>query len=99
MVEPPLLRQRRKGVGPLPCESGHERGPLLLGVVGNLDWRGKYIRINQHPSTPESWLLPVGGKACHYTIKDKPGYEAMPHYEIQDQVFTSYPVFPARTGT
>ena len=74
----------------------YERGPLLLGLVGNLDWRGKYVRVSQDPAKPESWLLPVDGQPCHYAVKDKPGYEWMPYHEIENQVFTCYPVFPER---
>jgi uncharacterized protein len=69
-----------------------EYGPLLLGLVGSLDMGGKYIRIAQKPEDVESWLEPVPGKAAHFTIAGKPGYEYMPYHEIQDQIFTCYPV-------
>ena len=69
-----------------------EYGPLLLGLVGSLDLAGKYMRVQQDPSHPERWLEPVPGQAGHFTIPGKPGYEYMPYYEIQDQVFTCYPV-------
>jgi uncharacterized protein len=69
-----------------------EYGPLLLGVVGSLDFRGKTIHIQHDPQRPADWLQPVAGQPGHYTIQGKPGYEYMPYYEIQDQVFTCYPV-------
>ncbi len=69
-----------------------EYGPLLLGLVGSLDFRGKYIKINHDPVDPSAWLVPVAGKPCHFAVRNKPGYEYMPYYEIQDQTFTCYPV-------
>jgi DUF1680 family protein len=69
-----------------------EYGPLLLGLVGSLDLGGKYMRIQQDPGDTARWLKPVSGKPGHFTIVGKPGYEYMPYHEIQDQVFTCYPV-------
>jgi len=78
--------------------TGYERyaieyGPLLMGIVGPLDFRGKYIFINQEPLDPTAWLEAVPGKPAHFTLKDKPGYACIPYYEIQDQLFSCYPVF------
>jgi hypothetical protein len=69
-----------------------EYGPILLGVVGNLDFRGKYMRIFHDPLNPADWLIPIPGKPGHFSIQDKPGYELMPYYEIQDELFSCYPV-------
>jgi uncharacterized protein len=69
-----------------------EYGPLLLGLVGSLDLAGKYMRIPHDPGSPAGWLEPVPGITGHFTIRGKPGYEYMPYHEIQDQVFTCYPV-------
>jgi DUF1680 family protein len=69
-----------------------EYGPLLLGVVGNLDLRGKFIGIQADPANPAGWLLPVAGKPGHFTVLGKPGYEYVPYHEIQDELFTCYPV-------
>jgi DUF1680 family protein len=69
-----------------------EYGPLLLGLLGSLDLAGKYIHVQHDPGDPARWLEPVPGKAGHFTILGKPGYEYMPYHEIQDQVFTCYPV-------
>jgi DUF1680 family protein len=69
-----------------------EYGPLLLGLVGATDFRGKYIQIRQDPAAPADWLTPIPGKTGHFAVKDKPGYEYMPYYEIQDQLFSCYPV-------
>ena len=70
-----------------------EYGPLLLGVVGKLDFRGKYVQIAQDPAKPSAWMQPVPGKAGHFKVAGKPGYEFMPYYEIQDELFTCYPAF------
>jgi hypothetical protein len=69
-----------------------EYGPLLLGLVGSLDIGGKYMRIAHDPEDAARWLEAVPGKAGHFTIAGKPGYEYMPYREIQDQVFTCFPV-------
>ena len=69
-----------------------EYGSLLLGLVGSLDLAGKYMRVPHDPGDPARWLEPVPGKADHFTIPDKPGYEYMPYHEIEDQVFSCYPV-------
>ena len=71
-----------------------EYGGLLLGVVGGLEHQGQYIKIDHDPDDPRSWLTPVPGKPLHFAVKDMPGYEYVPYYEIQDQAFTCYPVFP-----
>jgi DUF1680 family protein len=70
-----------------------EYGPLLLAFVGPLNYVGRYMKISQDPVRPESWLVPVEGKPCHYTIPDMPGYEVMPYHEVDTQTFTCYPVF------
>lgn len=67
-------------------------GPLLLGLVGHLDFRGSYIRIAHDPQQLSSWLQPVAGHRGHFTVRDKPGYEYMPYHEIQEQTFSCYPV-------
>jgi DUF1680 family protein len=70
-----------------------ESGALLLGVVGAFDFKGKYVLIDQDPLNPSVWMQPVPGKAGHFLIAGKPGYEVMPYYEIQDELFTCYPAF------
>jgi hypothetical protein len=70
-----------------------EYGPLLLGLVGPLNFMGRFIRIQEDPTCPENWLRPVPGKPGHFTLKGMPGYEYLPYHEIQDQTFTCYPVF------
>lgn len=70
-----------------------EFGPLLLGLTGPFDFMGRYTRISQSPARPEDWLTPVPGKPGHFAIAGRPGYEYMPYHEIQDQVFTCYPLF------
>lgn len=69
-----------------------EYGPLLLALTGPLDFKGKYIRINQDPDTAMDWLEPVPGKPGHFWIKGRAGYSYMPYYEVEDQVFSCYPV-------
>lgn len=69
-----------------------EYGPVLLGVVGDFDFRDLRTRIVNDPAKPADWLVPVEGKPLHYSIKGKPGHEYLPYYEIQDQRYTCYPV-------
>ena len=69
-----------------------EYGPLLLGVVGNINFRGRYIKITQNPIDPSSWLEKVPGKPSQFMVKNMPGYKYMPYYKIRDQVFTCYPI-------
>ena len=75
-----------------------ERGPLLLGCVGSLDSHGRFVEIDQDPTEPATWLQPVNGQPGHFHVKGKPGYQFMPYHEIQDQVFTCYPIFRKRGG-
>ena len=82
----------------LDAVSGYERyafewGPLLLGAVGRLDARGRYLLIDQDPENPEVWAIPMEGKPGHFSVRDKPGCTLVPYYEIGDEVFTSYPIF------
>jgi uncharacterized protein len=77
------------------CERyAFEWGPLLLGVVGKLDARGRYILINQNPEHPETWADAIVGKPGHFTVRGKPDCSLVPYYEIGDEVFSCYPVFP-----
>ena len=55
-----------------------EYGSLLLGIVGSLDFRDKYIRIEKDPLDPETWMEPVTGKPGHFTVKGKPGVRVYP---------------------
>jgi DUF1680 family protein len=76
---------------------GHERyaleyGPVLLGLAGAFDYRGRYIRLNHNPADPSSWLDPIPGKPLHFSVRGKPRYEYLPYYEIGDQPFTCYPI-------
>jgi hypothetical protein len=76
------------------CERyAYEWGPLLLGVVGRLDARGRYLLIDQDPVKPETWAVPVDGKPGHFSVRDKPGCTLIPYFEIGDEVFTCYPIF------
>ena len=79
----------------------YERGPLLLAFAGRLDSHGKYMEMDHDPSRPQDWAIPVKGKPGHYTVRGKPGVELKPYYEIQDEMFTCYPIFklPDAPGT
>ena len=90
----PLRASRYHGEDALPGFDRYaiEYGPLLLGWVGPLDFMGRYARIQQDPSQVEDWLIPVPGRPGHFTVAGRPGCEYMPYHEIQDQVFTCYPV-------
>ncbi len=66
-------------------------GPILLGVVGSFDYNN-CIKIMNDPENPASWLVPVPGKPLHFYIKNKPGYEYIPYYQIQRERFTCYPI-------
>ena len=72
-----------------------EYGPMLLGVVGPPDFRGRYIRIDHDHVDPACWLQPIEGAPSRFAVKGKPGYEVMPYFRIQDQVFTCYPILAA----
>jgi len=74
------------------CRCAIECGPLLLAVVGTPNFQGKYIRINQDPTDPSSWLVPVPGRPCHFTVKNHPEYRYIPYYQVQEEPFTCYPV-------
>jgi DUF1680 family protein len=92
------MRLRPSRYRGLDAVSGCERyafewGPLLLGVVGSLDSRGRYLLIDQDPERPETWATPVDGKPGHFNVRGKPGYTLIPYYEIGDEVFTCYPIF------
>ena len=69
-----------------------EYGALLLAVVGPANSGGRYIRLLHGPEDPSSWLIPVAGKSCRFTVAGMPGYEVMPYHEVDDQIFTCYPV-------
>jgi uncharacterized protein len=77
------------------CERyAFEWGPLLLGAVGRLNARGRYLLINQDPEKPETWATPIEEKPGHFAVSGKPECTLVPYHEIGDEVFTCYPIFP-----
>jgi uncharacterized protein len=90
-----LRPSRYKGLDAISgCERyAYEWGPLLLGVTGPLNARGRYLQIEQDPQKPDDWAMPVDGKPGHFHIQDKPGCALVPYSEIGDEVFTCYPIF------
>ena len=76
------------------CERyAFEWGPLLLGAVGRLDARGRYLLIDHDPERPETWAVPMDGKPGHFSVQGKPDCTLVPYYEIGDEVFSCYPIF------
>ena len=73
-----------------------EHGPLLLGLTGPLDFRGRYIEVRHDPWNPTSWLTASADKEAHYRVKGKPNYEYVPYYEIGAETFSCYPAFPRK---
>ena len=77
---------------------GHSRyafeyGPVLLGVVGDMNYSdGQNIRLDRELGDPSDWLAP-GGKPLHFQVEGNPGYRFMPYFEITGQPFTCYPLY------
>jgi uncharacterized protein len=69
-----------------------EYGPLLLGLVGPLNFMGRYIRLPFNPNDGLSFLEPIENRPAHFAVQGQPDYEYMPYHEIQDQIFSCYPV-------
>ncbi|HEX2999996.1 MAG TPA: beta-L-arabinofuranosidase domain-containing protein [Armatimonadota bacterium] len=69
-----------------------EYGPMLLGVVGPLNSRGRFIQLPHRAENPASWLEPIPGKPGHFRVQGDARYEYMPYHEIQEQMFTCYPI-------
>ena len=92
------MRLRASQYRGLDAVSGCERfafewGPLLLGAVGRLDARGRYLFIEQDPEKPETWTAPIDGKPGHFSVQGKPECTLITYYEIGDEVFSCYPIF------
>ncbi len=70
-----------------------EFGALLLAVVGPLNFGGRFIRINHDPNNPKEWMIPDPKAPGHYSILGMPNHHVVPYHEIEQEVFTCFPVF------
>ncbi len=98
----------------LACYTGHDQinqhkryaleyGPILMAVVGPLDKKNT-VYITQCPGRVKKWLTPKPRRPLHFGIAGDAEHEYMPYWQIQEQMFTVYPVIngigacPARAG-
>lgn len=73
-------------------------GPVLLAAVGPFTTIGNsscLVLPALDLSQPSSWLLPVPGEPLHYTVAGVQGVMYKPYFEVQDEIFTAYPIFGA----
>ncbi|MCX6997446.1 MAG: glycoside hydrolase family 127 protein [Kiritimatiellaeota bacterium] len=66
-------------------------GPILLAAAGPLD-DSLRIRIIQSPASPGDWMIAKPGEPLHFTVRDHPGCEFMPCWDLGRRTYTCYPV-------
>jgi uncharacterized protein len=77
-------------------EDGYDRyaleyGPLLMAYVNLKDQNEKIILpVNPEKLVKSLKLLP--GKPLHYTADEKSDFEYMPYFEVQEEIFSCYPL-------
>ncbi len=75
---------------------GYEIGPVLLALVGELNYNdGMNTRLPHAPERPDAWLAAAEGP-LRYQVSDMPGYTLVPYFGVGDEAFTCYPVFESR---
>lgn len=72
-----------------------EYGPVLLGIVGPFNCRGRFTSLKVDPGSPEAWLVPEPGHPGHFTVRGYPRHKVVPYYEIAEERFTCFPVLGA----
>jgi len=87
-----LRIQRYTGVDQIP---GRDRfavlwGPILLAAVGapQINLAGA---TSSQPESLIELLRPKPGQPLHYTVKDNPGFEFMPYWQVDKQPFDCFP--------
>ena len=70
-----------------------EYGPVLLAVKGDMDYH-RYIGIEEDIEQYKEWLVPAE-KPLTFKIRSKPGHEVVPYFEINNEIFTCFPIFPS----
>ncbi|MEJ2010036.1 MAG: glycoside hydrolase family 127 protein, partial [Acidobacteriota bacterium] len=87
-----LRVEKYTGVDQIP---GHDRfailyGPILLAAVGSSQIRLLGAEANR-PESLVGLLSPTPGRPLHYTVKNNPGIEYMPYWQIDQQPFNCFP--------
>jgi len=78
---------------------GHDRyailyGPILLAAVGAPEVRLLGAEVKR-PENLIDLLSPKPGQPLHYTVKNNPGIEYMPYWQVDQQPFNCLPGVPA----
>ncbi len=75
-----------------------EYGPILLALIGTqpgqVDEKGN-ATVPLRPDGLFQRLRPKPGAPLHFTIDGDPRHEYIPYWQVQDQLFTCYPVLSA----
>jgi len=70
-----------------------EYGPILLAGTGPWDAATDCLVIHGFDAmNPSAWLVPKPGKNLHFTVKNDTRFEYLPYFEIQQELFTVYPI-------
>jgi DUF1680 family protein len=87
-----LRIQRYTGVDQIPGRDRYAvlRGPILLAAVGapQINLAGA---TSSQPESLIELLRPKPGQPLHYTVKDNPGFEFMPYWQVDKQPFDCFP--------
>jgi len=86
---------RYKGTDQIP---GHERyailyGPVLLAAVGAPEVRLRGVDA-AHTDRLTQLLVPQPGQPLHYAVKNNPGINYMPYWQVDTQAFNCLPGVP-----
>jgi DUF1680 family protein len=92
-----LSAERYTGVDQIP---NHERcsvsfGPILLAAVGAPEIRLRLDSIKKSEDLVEH-LQPKPGQPLHYLVRNNPGVEFMPYWQVDKEPFNCFPAFDTR---
>ena len=93
-----LRVERYTGVDQVP---DHDRyailyGPILLAAVGAPEVRLLGAEVKR-PENLIELLSPKPGQPLHYTVKNNPGIEYMPYWQVDQQPFNCFPAVAQNT--
>jgi hypothetical protein len=68
-------------------------GPILLAAVGAPEIRLRLNNVKQ-PEDLLKCLKPKPGQPLHFLVKDNPGVEFMPYWQVDQETFNCFPAVP-----
>ena len=70
------------------ADEANDNGPILMAVMGGQ----QEAVLAMHPEQLIAKLRPKAGSPLHFTIAGNDRYEFLPYWQVQNEVFTCFPI-------